>query len=224
MPGLARNRGSAAPAAAGNLDFLGVTLQPGKTVQADVKLPPAAAKETVDYYGKESTMMKVAVAVPEGFDPSKPQRLLIASASTSGAGLSIKSMGAYTETALARGWMVMATEGEFGKPGPGKDNTYFRSNMTEVLMDLIAARWPKAKATWSVAFGGISGGAGYASFLATVAQGFLPTQGMASLYVEISPGIEINRVTDIALKSNQVKPGMQVVERVFGMLRIGRRH
>lgn len=60
----------------------------------------------------------------------------------------------------------------------------------------------------------------YASFLATVAQGFLPTQGMASLYVEISPGIEINRVTDIALKSNQVKPGMQVVERVFGMLEI----
>jgi ethanolamine utilization microcompartment shell protein EutS len=60
----------------------------------------------------------------------------------------------------------------------------------------------------------------YASFLATVAQGFLPTQGMASLYVEISPGIEINRVTDIALKSNEVKPGMQIVERLYGMLEI----
>jgi hypothetical protein len=60
----------------------------------------------------------------------------------------------------------------------------------------------------------------YASFLATVAQGFLPTQGMASLYVEIAPGIEINRVTDIALKSNLVKPGMQIVERQFGMLEI----
>jgi hypothetical protein len=60
----------------------------------------------------------------------------------------------------------------------------------------------------------------YASFLATVAQGFLPTQGMASLYVEISPGIEINRVTDIALKSNKVVPGMQIVERLYGMLEI----
>jgi hypothetical protein len=60
----------------------------------------------------------------------------------------------------------------------------------------------------------------FASFMATIAQGFLPTQGMASLYVEISPGIEINRVTDIALKSNLVKPGMQIVERVFGMLEI----
>ena len=60
----------------------------------------------------------------------------------------------------------------------------------------------------------------YASFLATIAQGFLPTQGMASLYVEIAPGIEINRVTDIALKSNLVKPGMQIVERQLGTLEI----
>ena len=60
----------------------------------------------------------------------------------------------------------------------------------------------------------------YASFLGTVAKGFLPVAGMASLYVEISPGIEINRVTDIALKSTQVKPGMQIVERMYGLLEI----
>ena len=60
----------------------------------------------------------------------------------------------------------------------------------------------------------------FASFLATVAQGFLPTQGEASLFVEISPGIEINRVTDIALKSTHVTPGMQIVERLYGLLEI----
>src|SRR5919197_715171 len=60
----------------------------------------------------------------------------------------------------------------------------------------------------------------YASFIATVAQGFLPAQGRAALYVEIAPGIEINRITDIALKSNLVKPGMQIVERLYGMLEI----
>lgn len=60
----------------------------------------------------------------------------------------------------------------------------------------------------------------YASFIATVAQGFLPVPGMASLYVEISPGIEINRITDIALKSTHVTPGMQVVERLYGMLEV----
>ena len=60
----------------------------------------------------------------------------------------------------------------------------------------------------------------YAAFLGTVAQGFLPLAGDASLYVEISPGIEINRLTDVALKATHVRPGMQIVERHFGMLEI----
>lgn len=60
----------------------------------------------------------------------------------------------------------------------------------------------------------------YAAFLGTVAQGFLPIAGMASLFIEISPGIEINRITDIAVKSTDVTPGMQIVERLYGMLEI----
>ena len=47
----------------------------------------------------------------------------------------------------------------------------------------------------------------FASFQATVAQGFLPRVGQASLFVEIAPGIEINRVMDIALKSHQRDAG-----------------
>ncbi len=60
----------------------------------------------------------------------------------------------------------------------------------------------------------------YAAFLGTVAQGFLPLAGDASLFVEISPGIEINRLTDIALKATHVRPGMQIVERYYGLLEI----
>jgi ethanolamine utilization microcompartment shell protein EutS len=60
----------------------------------------------------------------------------------------------------------------------------------------------------------------YAAYLGTIAKGFLPIAGMASLYIEISPGIEINRVTDIALKSTNVTPGMQIVERLYGMLEV----
>ncbi len=60
----------------------------------------------------------------------------------------------------------------------------------------------------------------YAAFLGTVAQGFLPLAGEASLFVEISPGIEINRLTDVALKATTVKPGMQIVERYFGLLEV----
>ncbi len=60
----------------------------------------------------------------------------------------------------------------------------------------------------------------YAAFLGTVAQGFLPLAGDASLYVEVAPGIEINRLTDVALKTTGVKPGMQIIERYYGLLEI----
>ncbi len=60
----------------------------------------------------------------------------------------------------------------------------------------------------------------YAAFLGTVAQGFLPLAGDASLYVEIAPGIEINRLTDVALKATHVTPGMQIIERYYGLLEV----
>jgi hypothetical protein len=60
----------------------------------------------------------------------------------------------------------------------------------------------------------------HAAYLGTVARGFLPLPGDTSLWVEISPGIEINRITDIALKATRVRPGMQVVERLFGLLEV----
>lgn len=59
-----------------------------------------------------------------------------------------------------------------------------------------------------------------ASFLATVAQGYLPIEEEAALLIEVQPGIAINRITDIALKNASVMPGMQVVERTFGMLEV----
>jgi len=60
----------------------------------------------------------------------------------------------------------------------------------------------------------------HAAYLGTVARGFLPLPGDTSLWVEISPGIEVNRITDVALKSTRVRPGMQVVERLFGLLEV----
>ncbi len=60
----------------------------------------------------------------------------------------------------------------------------------------------------------------HAAFLGTIAGGFLPLPGDASLWIEISPGIEINRITDVALKSTDVRPGMQVIERLYGLLEV----
>jgi len=60
----------------------------------------------------------------------------------------------------------------------------------------------------------------YAAFVGTISTGFLPLAGESSLWVEVAPGIEINRLTDIALKATGVTPGMQIIERVFGLLEV----
>ncbi len=60
----------------------------------------------------------------------------------------------------------------------------------------------------------------FASFMATVSQGFLPVAGQACLYIEVAPGMQINRLTDVALKATGVRPGMMIVERAFGLLEI----
>lgn len=59
-----------------------------------------------------------------------------------------------------------------------------------------------------------------ASFIGKTARGFLPIPEMASLFVEIAPGIAINRVTDVALKATTVVPAVQVVERAYGLLEV----
>ncbi len=59
-----------------------------------------------------------------------------------------------------------------------------------------------------------------ASFLATIARGFLPLEEQAALFVEVAPGLGITRLTDVALKATSVIPGMEVVERAFGLLEL----
>ena len=57
-------------------------------------------------------------------------------------------------------------------------------------------------------------------FLQTVSTGFMPLEQQASLFLEIAPGIAINQLTDAALKATTVQPGMQIVERAYGLLEI----
>lgn len=59
-----------------------------------------------------------------------------------------------------------------------------------------------------------------ASFIATVARGFLPLEHQAALFVEIAPGLQINVITYLVLKRTSVIPGMQIVERAYGMLEV----
>jgi hypothetical protein len=59
-----------------------------------------------------------------------------------------------------------------------------------------------------------------ATFMGKTSRGFLPVPSQASLWVEIAPGIAINRVTDSALKATTVQPAVQVVERAYGLLEV----
>src|SRR5688572_17763342 len=57
-------------------------------------------------------------------------------------------------------------------------------------------------------------------FLQTVCQGFMPLEEEAAMFIEIAPGIAINQLTDVALKQTTCRPGMQIVERAYGMLEL----
>ncbi len=53
-----------------------------------------------------------------------------------------------------------------------------------------------------------------AAYMGTVSQGFLPIPGDACLWLEVSPGMAVHRVTDIALKASTVRLGQVVLEAI----------
>ncbi|MEZ4649793.1 MAG: BMC domain-containing protein [Candidatus Eisenbacteria bacterium] len=59
-----------------------------------------------------------------------------------------------------------------------------------------------------------------AAQIGTTSRGFLPVQGVASLWIEIAPGIAIHRLLDTALKATRVAPATIAVERAFGVMEV----
>ena len=57
-------------------------------------------------------------------------------------------------------------------------------------------------------------------YLGTWIRGRLPRANMAAQVIEISPGLDIEPLTDVALKSTEVQAGILVVERQFGYLEV----
>jgi ethanolamine utilization microcompartment shell protein EutS len=57
-------------------------------------------------------------------------------------------------------------------------------------------------------------------YLGTWVKGSLPRSNVAAQIIEIAPGLEIEPLTDIALKHAEVRAGVLVVERQFGYLEI----
>ena len=59
-----------------------------------------------------------------------------------------------------------------------------------------------------------------AAHICTTCRGYFPVPYVASLFIEIAPGMAIHRVIDTALKNTAVHPATLVVERAFGMLEV----
>ncbi len=56
------------------------------------------------------------------------------------------------------------------------------------------------------------------AYVASWMRGSLPRARMAAQIIEIAPGLDIEALSDVALKSAEVKAGLLVVERQFGTL------
>ena len=54
------------------------------------------------------------------------------------------------------------------------------------------------------------------AYIATWMSGSLPRKNMASQIIEIAPGLDIEALTDVALKGANVKAGILAVEHQFG--------
>lgn len=57
-------------------------------------------------------------------------------------------------------------------------------------------------------------------YLGSFIRGVLPRSNMAALVIEVAPGLDIEPITDVAVKNVDVQPGILVVERQFGYLEI----
>ncbi len=169
--------GVAAPGASGHTwTFGSVQIEPGQTVETDLPLPAEDVAFVAKQFGDVAphpTHIRVSLAVPADFNPDKPQKVLIGSASASGDVLSILvTKDTFTKDGLAHGYVVLAADGGDGKPKHG-DAIDYRLLLLKIALAELNTRFPQAKKDWTFATAGFSGGAGYASHQAL----WLSTQG-----------------------------------------------
>lgn len=60
----------------------------------------------------------------------------------------------------------------------------------------------------------------FSAFLAAELDGDVPLSKMAELWIELAPGSEVYNLLDAVLKDCDVKPGLQMVEREFGVIEL----
>lgn len=60
----------------------------------------------------------------------------------------------------------------------------------------------------------------FAAVIAANGDGFFPVSGETAFWLEVRPGIVVNRLLDVALKGCDVKPGALITERSYGTVEV----
>ncbi|MDF7824332.1 hypothetical protein P4B35_09940 [Pontiellaceae bacterium B12227] len=144
--------------------LFGTLLQCNGKVQTVEK---ALSRKTIKEVSRELETphsLKIGLALPKGFDPSKPQRVVWVSGAINSAQQRAKgnigAMNPFVKTAIAAGWAVIAVDTDNGNPRK-EDNVLDQGGDLAVQtegIDALKAAWPGFK-DWEFISVGHSGGA-----------------------------------------------------------------
>jgi hypothetical protein len=147
------------PAANGEIKFDGKPLIAGGKVNVyNYDYSPEALKAAKKHLKTGETGFRIGIAVPKGFDPSKPQRVFIANTAQNNAKQTQQGntamAGFFSKQCVGKGWICIAFDSNLGRPTHNLDLVS--------AIDKFSQIWPQFK-QWKFVSGGFSGG-GKAAF------------------------------------------------------------
>jgi predicted esterase len=159
-----KNRPAEKEAPKGEPSVCGTVLKADGSVTTVQEPLSAATLKKFSKADAKPSQLKVAIALPEGFDPAKPQHVMWVSAPINNEGErksgNIGAVGGYAGTATKAGWVVIAADTDQGNPRL-EDNQNSEGGdlaVQEQAVEALAKAWPGLK-SWKFACCGFSGGA-----------------------------------------------------------------
>lgn len=151
----AKNAGETPAAPVGQISLAGNPLETGGKMNL-VEIPFSA--DSLKIYSREKAtnekVVKIAVALPDGFDPAKPQKYFIVYTAVNNdaeaAGGHIAKFGMYDKACMEQGWVCLAVDSNNGVP---RGTLALRDALVQMEKD-----WPGLRSSM-FATGGFSGGA-----------------------------------------------------------------
>jgi hypothetical protein len=144
----------------------GQVVRPGGTL--DLRFP--LSKYFQDYAARggntRPTTGHALMTFPNNFDPAQSWPILIIISTADYHWTNAMSAPPYQQAGLREGWIVLAADATIV---PHDDSEAWRVALIGAALELIYKNWPQST-HWPVAFGGLSGGAKRAGFIAAMLQ------------------------------------------------------